>query len=301
MAHHLCSMVMDVELRHLRAFAAVAEQRSFTAAARRLLITQPALSRTIRQLEAALGARLLERTSRSVELTDAGRSFLARVQGILRELDLATAEVRGERELRIGFSWVLPDPWATLAVAAFEHATGAGAHLIRRDDLGSALARGEVDVALVRHPLPGAEASTLTLFEEPRVAAVSTRSALAERERIAWNELAEHPIVVNTVSGSTRPELWAPEHRPARTIECGNYDEWIALVAAGRGVGATPLSATSTYAHAGVLFIPLLDAPGVPLLLTWLPRRAGPLVRRFAQVAAAQTWPASESRSPGSE
>src|SRR3712207_1338650 len=82
----LCSAGMDVELRHLRAFTAVATHRSFTAAGQELLIGQPALTRTVQQLEAALGVRLLERTSRSVRLTDAGQDFLDRTRAVLADL-----------------------------------------------------------------------------------------------------------------------------------------------------------------------------------------------------------------------
>lgn len=100
----LCLSVMDMELRHLRAFIAVSEAGTFTAAAKRLLITQPALTRTIQQLERILEVKLIERTSRSVALTQTGRAFRDRAQALLRDLDLATAEARGKRDLRIGFS-----------------------------------------------------------------------------------------------------------------------------------------------------------------------------------------------------
>jgi DNA-binding transcriptional LysR family regulator len=287
-AHDLCLSVMDVELRHLRAFTAVAESRSFTGASRRLLITQPALTRTIQQLEQILDTKLLERTSRSVELTDVGRTFHARAQTLLRDLDLTIAEARGERELRIGFSWALPDPWAGEVLAAFEEATGAATRLMRRDDLAAALERRDVDVAFARHPVTAANSTSVTLFEEPRVAAVSSRSPLAGRKQISWNELGQYPVIINTTSGNTRPGLWSLERRPSQIVECDTYDEWIALIAADRGVGATPLSASSTHAHAGVVFIALSGAPLVPLDLVWIPRRAGGLVRRFVDVATAQ-------------
>ncbi len=89
-----------MELRHLRYFVAIAEELSFSAAARRLHIAQPPLSLQIKQLEDDLGARLFERTSRKVRLTSAGELFLARATGILREAALALLEVeragRGE-------------------------------------------------------------------------------------------------------------------------------------------------------------------------------------------------------------
>ncbi|TDD41348.1 LysR family transcriptional regulator [Saccharopolyspora elongata] len=279
---------MDVELRHLRAFAAVADTLSFTAASRQLLITQPALTRTIQQLEGILDVTLLERTSRSVELTDVGRAFRTRIQGVLRDLDLATAEARGERELHIGFSWALPDPWAGEVIATFEETTGASGRLMRRDDIKAALRHGEVDVAFIRYAVDDPELTAITLFDEPRVAAVSSRSPLAERDRLPWNELSEHPIVINTQSGSTRPELWPAARRPERVVECDNYDEWITLIAAGKGVGATPLSASATHAHTGVVFVSLADAPPVSLNLVWPRRRTSALLRRFIEIAADQ-------------
>ncbi|MGB4776842.1 LysR family transcriptional regulator [Microbacterium sp.] len=282
---------MDVELRHLRAFAAVADSRSFTAASRQLLITQPALTRTIQQLEAILEVKLLDRTSRSVELTEPGRTFRARVQTLLRDLDLACAELRGERDLRIGFSWALPDPWVSDVITAFEEATGISGRLLRRDDITTALESGDVDVAFVRHSIDDEDVATLTLFEEPRVAAVSSRSPLAERNTLSWNELGQYPVVVNTRSGSTTPKLWPLGRRPAQTIECDNYDEWITLVAANRGVGATPLSASATHAHAGVVFIPMNDAPPVPLRLAWRWQRNSALLRRFVELTTEQGQP----------
>lgn len=280
-----------MEVRHLRAFAAVAENLSFTAAGRQLLVAQSALTRTIQQLEQVLEVTLLERSSRSVRLTEAGHAFLARTRSVLRDLDVAVAQVRGERELRVGFAWVLPDPWAGDLVSAFEETTGAAARLMRRDDLESALDRGDVDVAIARHRIASESATTLTLFEEQRVAAVSRRSRLAGRDRFTWNELAEHPVVINADSGSTQPDLWDAEHRPARVVECGNYDEWVALVAAGRGVGATALSAAYANAPAGIEFVPLENAPPAALRLAWVPSRAGALLRRFVEAAIAQGRP----------
>src|SRR5262245_59478007 len=114
---------MDVELRHLRAFAAVAHHRSFTRAAEELLISQPALSRTVTQLESALSVRLLDRSSRHVELTKSGTEFLTHVEHVLAALDQALAAARREITIRLGFSWLLPDPWAQRAAHRFKEAT----------------------------------------------------------------------------------------------------------------------------------------------------------------------------------
>ena len=278
---------MDVELRHLRAFVAVATHRSFTAAGRELLITQPALTRTVQQLEAALGVRLLERTSRSVQLTDAGRDLLDRTRAVLADLDQAIQAVRGQQELRLGFQWVLPDPWITETITGFEQATGATVTLLRRDDVDTDLERGDLDVAITRTRLTAPGTVQTPLFDEDRVAAVSTRSPLAQEDVLDWLQLAGEPVVVNTVNGTTQPDSWPAGHRPTRVVTCGNYDEWLQLVATGRGVGAVPRSAARTGTHPGVTFIPLAGAPPVSVRLAYRPRRGNPLVRRFVDVAAA--------------
>jgi len=138
-----------VELRHLRVFEAVARLNSFTQAAGELAITQPALSRTVRQLEDALGVTLLDRSSRHVELTQAGRTFLDYAERVLAELERAFGAVRQRASIRLGFSWLLPDPWAQNTVARFERATGATVSLVRTDDAQGAVQQGKVDVAVV--------------------------------------------------------------------------------------------------------------------------------------------------------
>src|SRR4051812_24667568 len=120
----LCLGNMDIELRHLRAFVAVAEERSFTYAAAGLHITQPALSRTIRQLEEALRVKLIARTSRSFDLTREGREFHDRARRILADLDEAVRGARGSAVFRLGFSWLLPSPWAQQAAARFTEVSG---------------------------------------------------------------------------------------------------------------------------------------------------------------------------------
>ncbi len=278
---------MEVELRHLRAFVAVATRRSFTAASGELLITQPALTRTIQQLEAAVQARLLERTSRSVELTDTGRELLERLRVVLHDLDAALIAASGQAGLRIGFQWALPDPWISDLLSAFETATGATATLLRRDDIVAALHSGDVDVALVRAPVHASGIAQAMLFEEERVAAVPAESPLAARAELEWSELTAHPLVVNTVSGATSADLWPPEQRPERVIECGSYDEWLAIIAAGRGIGSTTTSAAEAHIHARVTHVPLNGAPPVALRLLWpTRRRSDTLLRRFSELAS---------------
>ncbi len=93
---------MNVSLRQLRAFVAVAELESFTGAAQQLHITQSALSLMIKDLESELGIRLLDRTTRSVRLAEAGHAFLPLVVGVLEDLERAIESVADLRDLKRG-------------------------------------------------------------------------------------------------------------------------------------------------------------------------------------------------------
>lgn len=277
---------MEVELRHLRAFRAVARLHSFSRAAQQLSITQPALSRTIAQLETALSVRLLERTSRHVELTDAGAEFLLHAERVLATFDQALATARHMVTLRLGFSWLLPDPWAQHTVGGFEAATGASVVLTRTDDPLQALQQRTVDIAVVRGDAsPPRPVQTVLLFEEARVAVCARQCALAERGRLDWSEVRQWPLVVNTVSGTTGPWSWPPALRPAKVIETSNYDEWVETVAADRGVGIVPDVAQRRTRHPALRFVALTNAPSIPVRLMYLPDGPQTLIRRFVDAA----------------
>ena len=276
---------VTVEIRHLRAFAAVAGLSSFTKASRELLVTQPALTRTIQQLEHRLETRLLERTSRSVALTTAGEVFLEHARRVLSEYDAALASLRDSREIRVGFEWALPSPWSTRLARTFTSTHGPTVTYLRHDDAAEALRSGSVDAALVRRPIDQPALTAVTVRRETRFAAVATASPLAKAEHLHWDELTQHTLIVNTVNGSTWPELWSPENQPRDVITCTNYDEWINLVASDRGVGTVPQSATITNNHPAVTFVALVDAPDIELQLLTDSRRSSALVRHFAELA----------------
>lgn len=276
---------MDVELRHLRAFAAVAQRKSFTRAAEDLAITQPALSRTIRALEASMRVTLLDRGSRHVELTSVGQSFLGDVERILAELDRALAAVHRQISIRLGFSWLLPDPWAQNAVARFERTTGSTVNLVRSDDPLAAVVHGLIDVALVRGRVTSPAVRVVHLFDETRVAVCSLRSEVARRDRLDWNEVPRWPLVVNTVSGTTGPWSWSDGQGPPVVVETANFDEWIETVAADRGIGVVPEVAMRRNIHPAVKFVPLDGAPPSPVHLAYLPHVQEALIRQWLEAA----------------
>ncbi|GAA2674804.1 LysR family transcriptional regulator [Streptomyces lunalinharesii] len=281
----LADPVLDgVELRHLRGFLAVAEERSFTHAADRLRTGQPALTRAVRALEAALGVRLLDRTTRRVALTDAGRRLYADLAPLLPRLAAALRSPTGPGTLRLGFTSLLPAAGRTL-IAEFKAATGAKVRLVRRDTPLAGLETGESDVAVLRGDVPpDAGLRTALLFQEPRVAAVPRAAApgsLARRRVLDWAELAELPLVVNTVTGTTRPELWPEGRRPRLACTAGNFDEWLEAVAAGHGVGVAPEGVAERHPHPQIRYVRLKNAPPVPVHLALPARDAEPLAERF--------------------
>ncbi|GAA2795663.1 LysR family transcriptional regulator [Kitasatospora aburaviensis] len=260
-----------MELRHLRAFLAIAEEGTITRAAARLHTGQPALSRTLRQLETHLGVRLVDRSTHHLELTAAGRVLRDRAAAALAAVDAALdPRTLTALPLRVGHPWpALGERTVPLLRRWDERHPGVPLELRRIDDRTAGLTQGKVDVALLRGELPDLGLTSEVLLEEARVAAVPAGSALAERSTLALADLAPWPVALNTVAGTTTLDLWSGTARPASTVEVGNTDEWLTVIAAGRAVGITTSATPELHAHPSVAYRPLTDAPPVPLLLVW--------------------------------
>jgi DNA-binding transcriptional LysR family regulator len=274
---------MDVEVRHLRAFVAVADEESFTYAASVLHVTQPALTRTIQQLEATLGVKLVARTSRSFQLTEPGRQFYTHARRLLNDLDRAVQAVRGNAVFRLGFTWLLPSPWAQQAAARFTEASGMKVTFVRCDHPPAALRRGEAEAVVVRSGQPGWDLDGMDLFEEPRVLVCSRHSPLARRESVAWKEVPQWPLVINTANGTTQPSLW-PEAERLTVLETASYDEWLESVASGAGVGVIP-EIGARHTHPELHFVPLENAPPVIVRLVMAPHVPRTIQRDFLRAA----------------
>lgn len=270
----------------------VARHRSFSRAAEELLITQPALSRTIAQLEGKLSVRLLDRSSRHVELTDTGAEFLVHVERVLATLDQALAAISHRVTLRLGFSWLLPDPWAQRTVSRFEESTGASVDLTRTDDPLQALRQRSVDIALVRGDVDAPRGARIVpLYDEPRIAVCSQRCDLARLDHLDWTDVQYWPLVVNSVSGTTGPWSWPVDQRPAQIIETTNYDEWLETVAANRGIGIVPEVAQRRTQHPALRFVPLTNGPPSTVSLVHFPDTQRTLIRRFLEAAVLADTP----------
>ncbi|WP_320784541.1 LysR family transcriptional regulator [Streptomyces sp. CRN 30] len=276
----------DIGIRHLRAFLVLAEHLSFTRAAASLGTTQPSLTRSINRLEQALGARLFHRTTRTVRLSETGTALRDELRDLLPRLESVLAPRQDIQALRIGFSWLFPDELLQHTIDGFERAYGIAVDLVRRDERHAGLDEGTVQLAVVRGRQTAPGLRTVPIAQEQRIAAVARRSPLARRASVTWSELAEHPVLINTVSGATRPQDWPEGARPTDVLPCGGFTEWLELIAAGHGVGVVPDLALRRNLHPGIRFIPILGAPPMPLWLARPATGAHPLALRFMERTA---------------
>ena len=277
-----------MELRHLRAFLAIAEEGSVTAAAVRLHTSQPALSRTLRQLEDHLHARLVDRSTHHLRLTEAGVAFQVRASVALTAVDAAFDPAGlGRWPLRLGHAWSALGVHTTALLRRWDQAfPDMPLELLRIDDRTAGLAQGKVDAALLRGAVTTPGVRSVLLRAEPRIAAVPAGSPLARRETLSLADLTGHVIARNTVSGTTTMELWPTPIRPADSLEVGNTDDWLAAISAGRAVGVSAAATADIHPYPGVAYRPLTDAPPVPLQLVWTDPPRHPAIPDLATLIA---------------
>ncbi|HKU35356.1 MAG TPA: LysR family transcriptional regulator [Paenarthrobacter sp.] len=277
---------MSVDARHLRVFLAIAEEGGFSAAADVLRVSQPALSRTLRQLETHLGSQLFERSTHHVAITEAGKALLPRAAAAIAALDDALNPSSSPAPLRLGYAWsALGRRTGPLLRRWHELHPDTRVELRRVDDRFGGLASGRTHLALVRGetPLTGGPAGLgqRELAEEPRVAALPTGHPLATRSEVALADLSGDVVVVNTLTGITNLDLWPEGIRPDKTLATDNTDDWLLAIASSRGIGVSGISTAETYQHSGVTYKPLVDAPPVTVSLAWIEPRSHPAMTEF--------------------
>jgi DNA-binding transcriptional LysR family regulator len=288
---------MTAELRHLRAFVAIADEGNMTRAAARLHLTQPALSRTLQQLEAHLGVRLVERSTHHLELTAAGQVFRDRARSALAAVDDALDPTQAATwPLRLGHAWSALGRHTTALLRTWSQThPQIPLQLLRVDDRTAGLVQGKVDAAILREPIALPHLRVARLYSETRMAAVPADGPLGERATLTLADLAEHPVTVNTVSGTTTSELWPDNARPSTVVEVANTDDWLATIAAGRAVGVTTSATVDMHPHPAVSYRPLTDAPDVDVYLAWRTPPSHPAVAELLDLAKAVVVPGHES------
>ncbi|MEU3340854.1 LysR substrate-binding domain-containing protein [Streptomyces sp. NPDC006668] len=284
---------MDVDLRKLRYFVAVAEELHFGRAAERLHIAQPVLSRQIRALEDELRAELLRRDHRGTELTAAGEQLLEDARPLLASAEALARRVAnaatGVPTLTIGF---MPGITVTAEVRALTaRRPGLGVRLLRTswDDQVEVLRDGRADVSVVRLPVDQQGLEVRPLFQEPRVVMLPVGHRLADKQAVAVSDLAAEHLLQD-------PEA-VPEWRDValelrRADRPGNppirhVEEKLELVAAGAGVCVLPLSTAGFYPRPDVVAVSVEDIGPSQVCLAWTAVRRSPLVRDFVEIALA--------------
>ena len=289
------ALTHDVEqnpmtLRHLRAFMAVAEELSFTGAARKLHISQPPLSRQIQQLEVEVGDQLFLRSAQGIELTDKGRVFLheARQLTVIADEFLETAQ-RVRREgmgaVRVGIDWGL---WNAINRIRTHHAMQhPGVEIIGEDlrthgelhEPGQAFRRHRIDVALTRMAVNAPAIECQTLFHERVVVLIREDHPLVELGAVRLRQLAAEPLLITDRKGGPVlcekvQALYASAGVTPRAVHTRTgpvAQSGLMLVASGEGIYLS-VSSPFTQPHA---------APGVAELTLDEPNATVPVMLAF--------------------
>ena len=285
----------SMELRHLRYFQAVAEELSYSKAARRLHIAQPALSRAVQELEHDLGALLFDRGGRAIRLTPAGAVLLRDAALIFERIDETVRRVRRtaageEGELRLGYIGPPTRGFLGPLLKAYRERHPRVTVVLEErtpERVAEMVSKGRLAIGLTR-PVAAGDAlglKSLRLLEEPFAALVSVDHPLACRPSLRWRDLAGEPVVVlarregagshDTMVAACQEAGFSPRiaHTPSVIGTVLQYVE------AGAGIGLVPASVRSD--SPSVLSLPLEPSRGVPLVMVWAEEGNDPAVTAF--------------------
>ncbi len=260
-----------MELTQLRCFVAVAETMSFSEAAKRQHVSQPALSYQIKHLETELGCRLFDRTSRRVALSLDGRVFLPLARAVLSKADEAL-RVMHERlgvitgEVTFGSISSVAAHFVPSILAGFsKNYPGIRVHL--REDVTTALERevldGTVDFAIVSAPTNPAVLEVTHLQDEELLLAVPERHRLSQRTAVRLRELEKEDFIVLADNFSLAAQVAEicrhAGFEPQVAYEVGSLDSMLSFTGNGLGISVVPRLALSSLRQLGVTIVPFED------------------------------------------
>lgn len=289
-------MRINTEIGELQAFIAVAEKSSFRAAAQSLFISQPALSRRIDKLERDLKCQLLERTTRRVSLTDAGRQFLSHAQAVIDELELAYQGLEARAVARSGKVTIACVPSVAnhlLPSALKDFAKTYPFVRVKVIDESAqtvldSVREGLADFGLSFLGSQEAELDFTAIRAERYVVVVPKEHPLAGRKTVAWHQLEKEPLVsVSSTSGNRLlidSAFAKTKKRPTIQYEINHVTGAINLVAAGLGIAIIPGLALDAQLHTGLIGVPLVD-PAITRTLGLIVRK-GDKLHGLVQVLA---------------
>jgi DNA-binding transcriptional LysR family regulator len=291
-----------MDLRHLRYFSAVAEERHFGRAARRLRIAQPPLSRQIQALEAELGFSLFDRSSRHVRLTPAGEALFAHVHRVFDAVELATSHARRAAagktgRIVVGYPSSVAFSGLVELLRAFR-ARSPDVEVVLRElppqEQLEWLLDGRLDVGFIRAPIDQPELERRVVRRETLVVALPETHPLANAKRkspIHLSQLAREPFV--SFPRARGPAFFDMLMRlchdagfTPRIVQEAPQLDLVSLVAAGFGVAIMPGSVRAAR-RPGVVFRPIHGAPRADLLVVWPRGATTPVVSDFLDVTEA--------------
>ena len=276
-------------------FVTVAEELHFGRAAERLHIAQPSLSHQIRRLEQQLEVKLLNRTSRRVELTPAGRVLLTEGRRLLTQSQRAIRLTRAadSEHLTIGFYGSAANAWLPRLLRAFNEQHPNVDVSVKDLLLGGIedILDGSVDIAFTRL-LPGqADVEVEVIAREPRLVAIPNTHPLANRASLTFDDLRNESFITNPVIDAQSPPVrWLAEQArhglPGHVAaQAASVQEILTLVATGRGVSLVPASVADHYPRADVNYVQVTDADPAVVSLAWQPGAVRPTVDAFIETA----------------
>jgi DNA-binding transcriptional LysR family regulator len=290
---------VDVHLRDLRVFLAVAEEGSVTGAAQRLFVAQPALSKQLRALEHRIGVALFRRLPRGVALTEAGRVLEGPARTVLAVWDEAVgtvAELSRTTSITVGMQTAVGRGLQRGALARFaDLAPGVvpSLRLVDWRDPTTGLGDGSSDVAFVWLPVPMDDVDVLPVASEERWVAMPADHPLAGRDRVGFGDLLDQPFVAMPEEAGPLRDAWlAVDARGGRAPLVGavaaTADAVLEAVAAGLGVVLLAAGNASLYERAGVVARPVDGLSPAVLALAWRASDRRPVVAAFVRAVDEQ-------------
>ena len=254
---------MSIDLKQLKYFLAVAEEKSFSRAAERLHISQPPLSQQIMKLESELGVKLFARTTRTFELTVAGKALMAEASGLLAKMRMTIDTIRqidrGEvGRLRVGI--------VGSAMWGFWREPKLGEDELKHDNLRQELC-----------------------FRENVCVAVNEHNPLAARGYVELTDLADQPMLTLALDKSAFPRYLIQccvdaGFQPTIFQEASEPQTLLAMVGAGLGIALMP-ETTSRIGWPGVIFLPIkTNPPSANLYIAYTTQDDAPVVRAFLNI-----------------
>jgi len=284
------------ELRQLRCFVAAAEELHFGRAAARMNMTQPPLSRQIQLLEHVLGVKLLDRTSRTVKLTPAGRVFLLEARRILRLTEsaaLATRRIASGEAGTITLGFTAASGYSFLPRLLLQRASHAPNIDVALKEMVSAeqieaLTTGRIDVGLLRPPITRSEFTTLKVTSEPLVAALPFGDARLAKAQLTLADFDAAPLVMYAPEGASYFHdmlvglFEAAGVAPIVVQSLSQIHSMLALVRSGLGAALVPEAAMSLHFD-DVHFRPVATTPAAPVELyaAWRSDNDNPALTSF--------------------